>query len=698
MVSTNKRKDIYTCNGTGPYAITFPVEFDVSGNAKNIKAQIDENSPLATDKYTVTGLNVTTVDTYDGTHQITIYRETPATQTLDYQSGGGAFDLDTLEKQGLDRAILMIQERLEEIERTLKAPVSDPAGVLEIPGKTTRASTHLAFDADGKPIASGGIPSVPATAWAATLLDDADAAAGRGTLDVYSKSEVSGLSGVTVTTEDALSVRDIVVHKNFNDASPKYGKLTNHTMLGAKTEIDTASHVVYTVVALANGVFFAVLRDDSPTTDALGQAIRVNDNGTLSYGTPAKLDECVNSSPGQYCRAAKIPGQDYQCVVALPSASDSQLVVVEVDPSDLTFSSVSSAYDASNTSHSPDICFTGAGTLGVLVYGDSAGAGQAYPFTVNTSTLAVTFRSGGAYQFCSAIQNYRACMCKYMGKDPEGNHLVVIGYKYTATNYYVTFVVLRVTDVDTIAGSIQAADLSYQLGGSSEEFYALIVDSKRVAAVSMNNTKDLAYRQWWVGRRDADRYWSTFGAVPGGTLTGETPLLYQNQSSWDNWIDLMIHVADQPPGLLVITEAKGALPRCCIFFNTRTDKGTFLEPLHLLDNLSDINGANWFAATAFMPDGSRGLHLASNTNVRPEARTIDVRPRVLGFSTQSVAVSASVSVQTSGQLGGFSGLVPGATYYVDHFGNLTTRSDFEYTKVGKAITPTVLDIAIEKTW
>lgn len=184
MVSTNKRKATYTCNGTGPYVINFPVEFNVSGNAKNIKAQIDENDPLAADKYTVTGLNVTTVDSYDGTHQITIYRETPATQTLDYQSGGGAFDLNTLEKQGLDRAILLIQERLEEIERTLKAPISDPAGIIEIPGKTTRISKHLAFDADGKPIASEGVPNVPATAWAATLLDDEDVEEARTTLDV----------------------------------------------------------------------------------------------------------------------------------------------------------------------------------------------------------------------------------------------------------------------------------------------------------------------------------------------------------------------------------------------------------------------------------------------------------------------------------------------------------------------------------
>lgn len=185
MASTNTaRKQSYTCSGTGPYPITFEVELDASGNAENIKAQVLKADGsiadlIVPDGITISGLNVWTVDSYDNTNTLMIYRETPQTQPLSYEENG-PFSARSLEERGLDRIVHMIQEVNESVSRLAVIPISDPTGELTI------------------------------TTWAKTLLDDIDAAAARTTLDVYSKAAIgSGFApAASAATPNALVKRD----------------------------------------------------------------------------------------------------------------------------------------------------------------------------------------------------------------------------------------------------------------------------------------------------------------------------------------------------------------------------------------------------------------------------------------------------------------------------------------------------------
>lgn len=100
----------------------------------------------------------------------------------------------------LDRITMLTQQLLDRSNRALRYPESEPlATSAKLPAKEDRAGKYLAFDANAEPIAAavpeGG--NVVST-FMATVLDDADAAAARTTLDAEKK--IASMSAGEVTT------------------------------------------------------------------------------------------------------------------------------------------------------------------------------------------------------------------------------------------------------------------------------------------------------------------------------------------------------------------------------------------------------------------------------------------------------------------------------------------------------------------
>ena len=117
---------------------------------------------------------------------LVIHRVVAETQGTDYPEGG-AFPASAHE-QALDRLTMLVQQHSEELARSPHYPVSDSTSIsAEIPNSTDRASKFLAFDAVGEPIASAGsVDMLAVSAFVATLLDDATAAAFLTTLGITS--------------------------------------------------------------------------------------------------------------------------------------------------------------------------------------------------------------------------------------------------------------------------------------------------------------------------------------------------------------------------------------------------------------------------------------------------------------------------------------------------------------------------------
>jgi hypothetical protein len=101
-------------------------------------------------------------------------------QETDITQGGGFYP-EVIE-DALDRLTMLGQQNTATTNRALVAPLAE-ATIDELPSIVDRASKYLAFDADGQPVATSGTANAfVVTAFAETLLDDANAAAMRDTL------------------------------------------------------------------------------------------------------------------------------------------------------------------------------------------------------------------------------------------------------------------------------------------------------------------------------------------------------------------------------------------------------------------------------------------------------------------------------------------------------------------------------------
>ena len=149
-----------------------------------------------TTDYTLTingkvGGSITLVAALATTSECHIKRDTPNLQSVDLEQGG-AFTAENVEN-GLDKNTKLTIENLDAIDRSVRARATDDSSLdMELPNTMDSANQYLAFTVTGEPtvVASVAPATATVTAFAETLLDDANAAAMRTTLRVVIGTDV----------------------------------------------------------------------------------------------------------------------------------------------------------------------------------------------------------------------------------------------------------------------------------------------------------------------------------------------------------------------------------------------------------------------------------------------------------------------------------------------------------------------------
>lgn len=119
-----------------------------------------------------------------GTANVVIVKDVPYTQPSSLPLGGSF--LSTIVEGMVDRITILVQQSLSTINRTLRQAPADATDIGALPVKADRADKLLAFDSNGDPTATvaSDLDLSTVTAFASTLLDDANAAAARTTLEL----------------------------------------------------------------------------------------------------------------------------------------------------------------------------------------------------------------------------------------------------------------------------------------------------------------------------------------------------------------------------------------------------------------------------------------------------------------------------------------------------------------------------------
>lgn len=216
--TTNSRVEYTGAGTTGPFS--FPYYFLEDDDLVVIKRTIAtgaEQTLVLTTDYTVSGAgvpaggSVTTVAAVASSYELVIFRDPDLLQGTEYPDGD-RFPAASHER-ALDKLTMVAQRIKNLVERCFRLSDGDTSGASMIL-PIDRANKYVAFDANGDLVATSGTSSdIIVSAYAETLLDDANAAAARATLGLTA----NGQSLVTAADFAAMrALLDLEVGTDFN--------------------------------------------------------------------------------------------------------------------------------------------------------------------------------------------------------------------------------------------------------------------------------------------------------------------------------------------------------------------------------------------------------------------------------------------------------------------------------------------------
>lgn len=216
-VATTSNRVSY--NGTGaltPLAVSFP--FPAQADLVVIETIIAtgvQSTLVLTTHYTITGTpdalghystggTVTPVLAFPVTVRWTIYRDPASTQQEIDLVENDSLPAESVEA-AFDYLTMLIQRVSDLITRSLRQPDGDSTSIAVLPSAVGRASTYLGFDASSNPVAlAPPTGTTGVSAFMATVLDDASAAAARTTLGITvtsNKDDEFRITGSADTTK-----------------------------------------------------------------------------------------------------------------------------------------------------------------------------------------------------------------------------------------------------------------------------------------------------------------------------------------------------------------------------------------------------------------------------------------------------------------------------------------------------------------
>ena len=298
-ISATSRRIVYTGSaGTGPYTFAF----NILANT-DLAVFLDDTELTLTTDYTVaisadgTG-SVTIVvggsarvpSTPTGSNRVTIVGNRTIQRTTDFTTGGPLFATSLNDE--LDSLTIFTQQNLEQSNRSLRAPNTDPTTIsMELPDNTTRANKTLAFDASGNPVIGELIGDYKGNWAASTSYNKRDLVKDTSTNNIFMANTAHTSSGSQpLTTNTDAAKWDLIV-----DAATATTSATA-AATSATAAATSATAAATSATSAASSATTATTKAGEAATSATGAASSATSATSSASTATTKASEASTSA------------------------------------------------------------------------------------------------------------------------------------------------------------------------------------------------------------------------------------------------------------------------------------------------------------------------------------------------------------------------------------------------------------------
>ena len=261
-ISSTTRRIVYTGSaGVGPYAFNFEVlaqtDIDVYFNDTALTLTTDFTVSINVDGTgsvtIVTGTNVPSTPT--ASDRITIVGARTIERTTDFTTGGPLFATSLNDE--FDSLTIFTQQNKEEVDRAIKAPVTDPSSIdMTLPKDDDRKGKYLSFNAStGNPEVVNTVTDVTTIAGIAGDVTTVSGIAANVTTVAGNSANVTTVAtNISAVNTVATNIADVItVANDLNEAISEIETAAND-LNEAVSEIDTVSNSISNVDAVGTNI------------------------------------------------------------------------------------------------------------------------------------------------------------------------------------------------------------------------------------------------------------------------------------------------------------------------------------------------------------------------------------------------------------------------------------------------------------
>lgn len=420
-ISATSRRIVYTGSaGTGPYTFAF----NILANT-DLAVFLDDTELTLTTDYTVaisadgTG-SVTIVvggsarvpSTPAASNRVTIVGNRTIQRTTDFTTGGPLFATSLNDE--LDSLTIFTQQNLEQSNRSLRAPNTDPTTIsMELPDNTTRANKTLAFDASGNPVIGELIGDYKGDWAASTSYNKRDLVKDTSTNNIFMANTAHTSSGSQpLTTNTDAAKWDLIVD--------------------AATATTSATAAATSATAAATSATAAATSATSAASSATTATTKAGEAATSATGAASSATSATSSASTATTKASEA-GTSATAAASSATAAASSATSATSSASSATSSASTATTKASEASTSASTSTTKASEAATSATAAATSATSA----ATSATASATSATAAASSATSAASSLSTFQGQYHGaasSDPSSGLDAGDLYFNTSTN------------------------------------------------------------------------------------------------------------------------------------------------------------------------------------------------------------------------------------------------------------------------